>query len=120
LTSEQIGSLEREAKAKEAGVDGIVVQGREAGGHVIGQVTRYPQLIPGFIFDEIQCIIEEKHLECPPRYELFPGPCYDKYTRLSPAHGDNGQLNYILLSSPRICIGLPLVLQMSPRQVYAG
>ena len=25
-------------KAKEAGVDGIIVQGREAGGHVIGQV----------------------------------------------------------------------------------
>jgi NAD(P)H-dependent flavin oxidoreductase YrpB (nitropropane dioxygenase family) len=26
------------AKAKEADVDGIIIQGREAGGHVIGQV----------------------------------------------------------------------------------
>lgn len=34
----QVGSLEEAAKAKEAGVDGIIVQGREAGGHVIGQV----------------------------------------------------------------------------------
>jgi len=37
--SEQVGSLEEAAKAKEAGVDGIIVQGREAGGHVIGQVN---------------------------------------------------------------------------------
>uniref|UniRef100_A0A8R7P7H9 Nitronate monooxygenase n=1 Tax=Triticum urartu TaxID=4572 RepID=A0A8R7P7H9_TRIUA len=34
----QVGNLEEAAKAKEAGVDGIIVQGREAGGHVIGQV----------------------------------------------------------------------------------
>jgi NAD(P)H-dependent flavin oxidoreductase YrpB (nitropropane dioxygenase family) len=39
LMSEQVGSLEEAAKAKEAGVDGIIVQGREAGGHVIGQVN---------------------------------------------------------------------------------
>ena len=38
VISEQVGSLEEAAKAKEAGVDGIIVQGREAGGHVIGQV----------------------------------------------------------------------------------
>lgn len=38
LISEQVGSIEEAAKAKEAGVDGIIVQGREAGGHVIGQV----------------------------------------------------------------------------------
>ena len=39
VISEQVGSLEEAAKAKEAGVDGIIVQGREAGGHVIGQVN---------------------------------------------------------------------------------
>ncbi|KAJ3676919.1 hypothetical protein LUZ60_002643 [Juncus effusus] len=33
----QIGSYEEAEKTKEAGVDGIIVQGREAGGHVIGQ-----------------------------------------------------------------------------------
>lgn len=38
VISEQVGNLEEAAKAKEAGVDGIIVQGREAGGHVIGQV----------------------------------------------------------------------------------
>ena len=38
MISEQVGSLEEATKAKEAGVDGIIVQGREAGGHVIGQV----------------------------------------------------------------------------------
>jgi NAD(P)H-dependent flavin oxidoreductase YrpB (nitropropane dioxygenase family) len=38
LISEQVGSLEEAGKAKEAGVDGIIVQGHEAGGHVIGQV----------------------------------------------------------------------------------
>jgi hypothetical protein len=32
-------------KAKEAGVDGIIVQGREAGGHVIGQVNKYSLLV---------------------------------------------------------------------------
>ncbi|KAG0524775.1 hypothetical protein BDA96_07G240500 [Sorghum bicolor] len=40
----QVGSLEEAAKAKEAGVDGIIVQGREAGGHVIGQEGLFPQL----------------------------------------------------------------------------
>ncbi|KAL6858861.1 hypothetical protein ACP4OV_017863 [Aristida adscensionis] len=40
----QIGSLEEAAKAKEAGVDGIIVQGREAGGHVIGQEGLVPLL----------------------------------------------------------------------------
>lgn len=34
----QIGSYEEAEKAKKAGVDSIIVQGREAGGHVIGQV----------------------------------------------------------------------------------
>ncbi|CAO2207059.1 unnamed protein product [Urochloa humidicola] len=33
----KVGNLEEVGKAKEAGVDGIIVQGREAGGHVIGQ-----------------------------------------------------------------------------------
>ncbi|KAJ4799650.1 Aldolase-type TIM barrel family protein [Rhynchospora pubera] len=33
----QIGSYEEAEKAMKAGVDGIIVQGREAGGHVIGQ-----------------------------------------------------------------------------------
>ncbi|KAI9178442.1 hypothetical protein LWI28_026532 [Acer negundo] len=33
----QVGSLEETRKALEAGVDAIIVQGREAGGHVIGQ-----------------------------------------------------------------------------------
>ncbi|OQU81025.1 uncharacterized protein LOC8055376 isoform X2 [Sorghum bicolor] len=40
----QVGSLEEAAKAKEAGVDGIIVQGREAGGHVIGQEGLIPLL----------------------------------------------------------------------------
>lgn len=40
----QIGNLEEAAKAKEAGVDGIIVQGREAGGHVIGQEGLLPLL----------------------------------------------------------------------------
>jgi len=40
----QVGSLEEAAKAKEAGVDGIIVQGREAGGHVIGQEGLFPLL----------------------------------------------------------------------------
>ncbi|OIV91581.1 hypothetical protein TanjilG_08993 [Lupinus angustifolius] len=33
----QVGSFEGAKKAIDAGVDGIIVQGREAGGHVIGQ-----------------------------------------------------------------------------------
>ncbi|KAK1567481.1 hypothetical protein Q3G72_012688 [Acer saccharum] len=33
----QVGSLEETRKALETGVDAIIVQGREAGGHVIGQ-----------------------------------------------------------------------------------
>ncbi|KAF6984435.1 hypothetical protein CFC21_002451 [Triticum aestivum] len=40
----QVGNLEEAAKAKEAGVDGIIVQGREAGGHVIGQEGLLPLL----------------------------------------------------------------------------
>ncbi|ONM31533.1 ABC transporter B family member 21 [Zea mays] len=36
---DEVGSLEVAAKAKEADVDGIIIQGREAGGHVIGQVA---------------------------------------------------------------------------------
>jgi len=40
----QVGSLEEAAKAKEAGVDGIIIQGREAGGHVIGQEGLFPLL----------------------------------------------------------------------------
>jgi len=40
----QIGNLEEAVKAKEAGVDGIIVQGREAGGHVIGQEGLLPLL----------------------------------------------------------------------------
>ncbi|KAM0899093.1 hypothetical protein ACQ4PT_021526 [Festuca glaucescens] len=40
----QIGSIEEAVKAKEAGVDGIIVQGREAGGHVIGQEGLLPLL----------------------------------------------------------------------------
>ncbi|RLM62272.1 hypothetical protein C2845_PM14G17400 [Panicum miliaceum] len=39
-----VGSLEEAAKAKEAGVDGIIIQGREAGGHVIGQEGLFPLL----------------------------------------------------------------------------
>lgn len=35
----EIGSIEGAKKAIDAGVDGIIVQGREAGGHVIGQVN---------------------------------------------------------------------------------
>ena len=34
----EIGTIEAAKKAIDAGVDGIIVQGREAGGHVIGQV----------------------------------------------------------------------------------
>lgn len=33
-----MGSFEQAKKAVDAGVDAIIVQGREAGGHVIGQV----------------------------------------------------------------------------------
>uniref|UniRef100_A0A0E0AWT9 Nitronate monooxygenase domain-containing protein n=1 Tax=Oryza glumipatula TaxID=40148 RepID=A0A0E0AWT9_9ORYZ len=40
----QVGSFEEAAKAKEAGVDGIIVQGCEAGGHVIGQEGLLPLL----------------------------------------------------------------------------
>ena len=35
----KVGSLEEAKKAIHAGVDAIIVQGREAGGHVIGQVS---------------------------------------------------------------------------------
>ncbi|KAH9603158.1 hypothetical protein KSS87_018604 [Heliosperma pusillum] len=36
----QVGSVEAAKKAIDVGVDGIIVQGREAGGHVIGQVKK--------------------------------------------------------------------------------
>ena len=53
--SEQVGSLEEATKAKEAGVDGIIIQGREAGGHVIGQVNlnQYSHQVSSFYFVEI-------------------------------------------------------------------
>lgn len=37
----QVGSLEEAQKAIYAGVDAIIVQGREAGGHVISQVSAH-------------------------------------------------------------------------------
>lgn len=39
----QVGSLEEANKAIHAGVDAIIVQGREGGGHVIGQVRVLPR-----------------------------------------------------------------------------
>jgi NAD(P)H-dependent flavin oxidoreductase YrpB (nitropropane dioxygenase family) len=48
LSDAQIGTIEEALKAKEAGVDGIIVQGREAGGHVIGQVSHNPTLFYSF------------------------------------------------------------------------
>ncbi|MCI27378.1 2-nitropropane dioxygenase-like protein, partial [Trifolium medium] len=33
-----VGSVESAKQAIDAGADGIIIQGREAGGHVIGQV----------------------------------------------------------------------------------
>ncbi|XP_049384375.1 uncharacterized protein LOC125848535 isoform X2 [Solanum stenotomum] len=44
----QIGSYEEAKKAADAGVDAIIVQGREAGGHVIGQdglITLLPRVV---------------------------------------------------------------------------
>lgn len=38
VTPLKVGSLEEAKKAINVGVDAIIVQGREAGGHVIGQV----------------------------------------------------------------------------------
>lgn len=38
LLSFEVGSFEEAKKAINVGVDAIIVQGREAGGHVIGQV----------------------------------------------------------------------------------
>jgi len=35
----QVGNIEGAKQAIEAGVDGIIVQGLEAGGHVLGQVS---------------------------------------------------------------------------------
>ncbi|ONK74101.1 uncharacterized protein A4U43_C03F2780 [Asparagus officinalis] len=40
----QLGCIEEAAKAKHAGVDAIIVQGREAGGHVLGQEGLLPLL----------------------------------------------------------------------------
>lgn len=34
----KVGSFEEAKRAADAGVDAIIVQGREAGGHIIGQV----------------------------------------------------------------------------------
>lgn len=36
----EVGSVEDAKKAISVGVDAIIVQGREAGGHVIGQVCK--------------------------------------------------------------------------------
>lgn len=45
----QIGHFEEAEKAKNAGVDAIIVQGHEAGGHVIGLVWVYPiTFLPNF------------------------------------------------------------------------
>lgn len=38
VTPLKVGSVEEAKKALNVGVDAIIVQGREAGGHVIGQV----------------------------------------------------------------------------------
>lgn len=38
--STKVGSFQEAKKAAEVGVDAIIVQGHEAGGHVIGQVRR--------------------------------------------------------------------------------
>jgi len=60
---EQVGSLEEAAKAKEACVDGIIVQGREAGGHVIGQVNKYSLVV--LVSALSQCwweIFQETHI----------------------------------------------------------
>jgi NAD(P)H-dependent flavin oxidoreductase YrpB (nitropropane dioxygenase family) len=40
----QVGTVEAAKKAAEAGVDAVIVQGVEAGGHVIGQVLFYRNL----------------------------------------------------------------------------
>ncbi|PON89629.1 Nitronate monooxygenase [Trema orientale] len=40
----QVGSVEEAKKAVDVGVDAIIVQGREAGGHVIGQDALFPLL----------------------------------------------------------------------------
>ncbi|GMN57472.1 hypothetical protein TIFTF001_026574 [Ficus carica] len=40
----QVGSIEEAKKAIDVGVDAIIVQGREAGGHVIGQEALFPLL----------------------------------------------------------------------------
>ncbi|KAH7518635.1 hypothetical protein FEM48_Zijuj09G0192000 [Ziziphus jujuba var. spinosa] len=40
----QVGSFEEAKKAVNVGVDAIIVQGREAGGHVIGQDSLFPLL----------------------------------------------------------------------------
>lgn len=37
----QVGNIEGAKQAIEAGADGIIVQGLEAGGHVIGQVCMF-------------------------------------------------------------------------------
>lgn len=51
----QIRSLAEAVKAKEAGVRGIIIQGSEAEGHVIGQVTWYSQLVSSFCSDDVRC-----------------------------------------------------------------
>ncbi|CAK9156536.1 unnamed protein product [Ilex paraguariensis] len=66
----QVGSFEEARKAADAGVDAIIVQGREAGGHVIGQDGlisllprvvdlvggRIPVIAAGGIVDERGCV----------------------------------------------------------------
>ncbi|CAI0375810.1 unnamed protein product [Linum tenue] len=47
----QVGTVEGARKAVEAGVDAIIVQGREAGGHVIGQNKGIPVIAAGGIVD---------------------------------------------------------------------
>ena len=38
----QVGSVDAACQAAQAGVDAIIVQGSEAGGHVLGQAIRLP------------------------------------------------------------------------------
>ncbi|CAN1233609.1 Probable nitronate monooxygenase [Linum perenne] len=47
----QVGTVEGAKKAAESGVDAIIVQGREAGGHVIGQNQAIPVIAAGGIVD---------------------------------------------------------------------
>ena len=44
MYAEKVGSFQEAKKAADVGVDAIIVQGREAGGHVMGQVRRISAL----------------------------------------------------------------------------